>query len=129
MFVRLDLYDDEPAPELCEPDDFLRLKVVLYGSYHLGAAGDALAPVGTFADAETALLNVEGLRGLAGDRAGDESWSSGFAGMLAYARRQGWLDADGATVTAHCEWRWCAPEDADAPLDLAGDRAAGDPAT
>jgi hypothetical protein len=126
MFVRLDLYDDEPAPALCEPDDFLRLKVVLYGSYHLDSAGDALAPVGTFVDADTALLNVEELRGLAGDRASDEAWSSGFAGMLAYARRQGWLDGAGTTVTAHCEWRWCAPDDADAALDRAGDGAAGD---
>ncbi|HEY6758790.1 MAG TPA: hypothetical protein VI318_04845 [Baekduia sp.] len=119
MFVRLDLYDDEPAPELCEPDDFLRLKVVLYGSYVPGTAGPALAPVGTFVDAETALLNVEELRRLAGERAGDEAWRSGFAGMLAYARRQGWLDAAGATVTAHCEWRWCAPDDGDAVVERA----------
>jgi hypothetical protein len=129
MFIRLDLWDVEPVPALCEPDDFLRLKVLLYGSYHLDSAGDALAPVGTFVDGDTALLSVEAIRKLAGDRAGDEAWSSGFAGMLDYARRQGWLDADGGTVTAHCEWRWCAPDDADTPLDLAGDRAAGDPAT
>ncbi|MCW2795467.1 hypothetical protein [Nocardioides sp.] len=129
MFVRLDLYDDEPAPTLCEPDDFLGLKVVLYGPYHLDSAGDALAPAGTFVDGDTALLSVEELRRLAGHRADDEAWSSGFAGMLGYASSKGWLDADGTAVTAHCEWRLCPPDDAHPPLDLVGERAAGDPAT
>jgi hypothetical protein len=115
MFIRLDLRDLEPAPSLREPDDFLHLKVLLYGPFHLATAADALAPVGTFADSDTALLNVEALRGLAGSRAADEAWSSGFARMLDYARDHGWLDGDGTAVAAHCEWRWCASDAADPP--------------
>jgi hypothetical protein len=116
MFIRLDLRDLEPVPSLREPDDFLHLEVLLYGPFHLPTAAAALAPVGIFADSDTALLNVEELRRLAGSRGADDAWSSGFAGMLDYARDHGWLHAEGTAVAAHCVWRWCA-SDADPPLD------------
>jgi hypothetical protein len=52
-------------------------------------------------EGDHAWLDVERLR-LSGpvDQA---HWSEGFDGMISYARKQGWLSADGSSVRAHLE--------------------------
>jgi hypothetical protein len=52
-------------------------------------------------DGDHAWLDVERLR-----RSGPvelSGWSEGFAGMISYAGKQGWLNEDGTKVRAHLE--------------------------
>jgi len=82
-----------------EADDERALVAALavVGIGRSGPDGDALLPPGV-------------LKGLARDAAAadgyelDAGWDEGFAGMLAYAGSEGWIDDDGA-VRAHVEWR------------------------
>ena len=81
-----------------DPEDERALVAALaeVGIGRAGPDGDALLP--------------RGLRRLAEDAAAtdgyelDAGWDEGFAGMLAYAGTEGWIDDDGA-IRAHVEWR------------------------
>jgi hypothetical protein len=106
MIIGVDLTSTVPALALREPDDLTSLKVLVRGS---GASVDelvgALAPVGTLDEQGNALLGIEQLKGLAGDRARDPDWLASFDGMVAYARSKGWVTPDGNSLQAHCEWQ------------------------
>lgn len=39
----------------------------------------------------------------AGDRSA--AWQAGFAEMIAFAGKKGWLSSDGELIRAHIEWR------------------------
>lgn len=52
-------------------------------------------------EGDHAWLDVERLR--RSGPAGLAHWSEGFDGMISYARKQGWLSADGSSVRAHLE--------------------------
>ncbi|MEJ5254032.1 MAG: hypothetical protein WHS89_01665 [Acidimicrobiales bacterium] len=47
-------------------------------------------------------VSIEVVRRLAGARG--DGWSSGFEGMLAYARSKGWTDETDTHVRAHLIW-------------------------
>lgn len=51
---------------------------------------------------EDALISIEAVRRAASGQVSDD-WPDSFEAMLAYARRKGWLSADGAAIRAHIE--------------------------
>src|ERR1700721_1880195 len=88
---------------LLAPDDF--------GDFHVevsGAAGDtelasAVSEFGRLSDEGThVFVEVEAVRQLAGDRAGDAGWQASFDGMLAYACAHGW-GGGGGCGRAHAQ--------------------------
>ena len=84
--------------------DLTSLSVVVPRPDDLPLAPDALpTTLGKVAEGGThVLLSCDALRVLAGPLADDPSWRAGYASMLAYADRQGWLTPDGTAVRAHC---------------------------
>lgn len=63
------------------------------------AASLASSGLGTIDD-DHAWLRVDALRA-AGTGVADPEWPEKFTGMIDYARRSGWLSADGQLVRAH----------------------------
>ena len=82
---------------LAEPADFKGFKVVVEAG-----DGSGLFSVGRLAHRDTAWINADAVRRLAGDAVTPE-WEDGFAAMLAYAQTKGWLD-DAGDIQAHVEW-------------------------
>jgi len=35
----------------------------------------------------------------------DKAWQDSFGGMLAYARKKGWIDEATGAIQAHIEWK------------------------
>jgi hypothetical protein len=100
----LDVRLDPPSPPtLGEPDAFESLKVVYHGD-PAGLAA-ALRGIARMTSGGDALLDAEGLIGLAGERARDPRWRESFDAMVAYARKKGWVEErDGrVALQAHCE--------------------------
>ena len=85
------------AVSLDEPDDFKGFKVVV-----ASGDGSGLFSVGRLAHRDTAWINADAVRTLAG-AAATPAWEDGFTAMLAYAQTKGWLDAAG-DIQAHVEW-------------------------
>ena len=82
---------------LDEPNDFKGFKVVVHGD-----DASAIDTVGRLEDADTAWIQIEAVRKLAGDAA-DQSWEDGYDAMLAYAREKGWLHDARREIQAHVE--------------------------
>ena len=82
---------------LNEPGDFKGFKVVVETG-----DGNGLFAVGRLAHRDTAWIQADAVRRLAGDAVTPE-WESGFAAMLDYAKTKGWLD-DAGDIQAHVEW-------------------------
>ncbi|BBG03406.1 MULTISPECIES: hypothetical protein [Pseudonocardia] len=99
MFVAV----TESDVRLAEPEVFTAFHVVRPADMTPEGLAAALAghDVGQL-DGEDVLVRVDAVRRLAAGRVGDD-WEDGFAGMLAYADRKGWLTDDGAAVRAHVE--------------------------
>lgn len=102
MYLRIDPASGELSLE--EPDDFSR--------FHLEAPGNS-SPKELAAllqrrqvgrpvegDPDRVWISVDAVRHLAAGAVG-EDWSSGFEGMLAYARSKGFLDEPGTHVRVH----------------------------
>jgi hypothetical protein len=91
------------AVELSEPDDFKGFKVVVRqaDSDQLAAALEGVAAVEP--GGEAAFVEIEALKGLAGDRASDPEWLGSLDGMVAYAQTKGWMSDDGSSIQAHVE--------------------------
>jgi hypothetical protein len=105
MFVDVDLTEQDPRPRLAQPSDFGAFKLVATGSTAPEDLADALGELGTVdGDRAHAWLTLAGVTSLAGDLAGDASWSESFSGMVAYARSKGWLSPAGDAIRAHIEW-------------------------
>jgi hypothetical protein len=104
MDVAIDLSRTPPAVELLEPGDFKSFRVTIAGAAPGDTSGlaDALAPYGRL-DGDHVLVQPDGVRALAGDRATDPEWQKSLDGMLGYAASKGWVDETGA-IQAHCEW-------------------------
>ena len=64
----------------------------------------ALEGVGRAAPDGHAYIDVDAVRRLAGERAGDPAWNADFEKMLAYAGSKGWMDDSGTAIQAHVEW-------------------------
>jgi hypothetical protein len=91
------------AVELTEPDDFKGFKIVVRreDTDQLEAALDGVATVEP--GGEAAFVEIEALKGLAGDRASDPDWLSSLDGMVSYAQTKGWVSDDGSSLQAHVE--------------------------
>ncbi len=59
--------------------------------------------LGRIRDADIAFLDTAALRAAAEPRATAADWSTRWDAMIAYARTQGWLSDDGASVQVHVE--------------------------
>lgn len=86
------------AITLRDPVDFRRLDV-LVDPQPQDRLEQAIARIGRREDAEHIRLAAPVLRFLSG-QAGDPDWEAGFAAMLAYAAKAGWVDNDGG-IRAH----------------------------
>lgn len=86
------------AIALRDPVDFHRLDV-LVDPQPQEQIEQAIARIGRREDADHIRLAAPVLRFLSG-LAGDPEWEAGFAGMLAYATKAGWVDHDGG-IRAH----------------------------
>ncbi|MFT3852291.1 MAG: hypothetical protein QM733_06100 [Ilumatobacteraceae bacterium] len=81
-------------------------------AFHLEARGvDAAGVAATLAAAgagrvagDDAFVERAAIERMAADAGVAEDWNERYQGMLAYAGKKGWLDADGL-VQAHIEWR------------------------
>lgn len=80
-----------------EPSDFEGFKVVVHGD-----DTSAIDSVGRLEDRDTAWIQMEAVRKLAGDAA-DQTWEDGYDAMLAYAREKGWLHDARREIRAHVE--------------------------
>lgn len=88
---------------LAEPEVFTAFHVVRPAGLAPDEFTEALAAHGIGEpDGDDVLVRVAAVRALAAGRVGPD-WEDGFAGMLAYAGRKGWLSADGSAVRAHVE--------------------------
>jgi hypothetical protein len=90
----------EHALRLEAPEDLKRFKLLVEG----GIAGEALARVLDEAgrlEGEHVWVSPDWLRRASG-LAGDASWQAGFARMVEFAAKQGWVNGDGA-IRAHIE--------------------------
>lgn len=86
------------GPAVTGIDDLTSLDVLVPTDADAVRSHDWLHPLGTV-DGAHAWLDVDQLR--AHGRPDDEGWSARFAGMIAYAASQGWVDPSGARVRAH----------------------------
>ena len=112
MIVAVDLTTTPPAIGLDEPDDCKRFHVVAHVAVN-GGGNDRADPDGLGRvlvdheagrlDGDDAWVQVDAVRRLAAGRVG-AGWESDFAGMLAFARDKGWLDASETAIRAHVEW-------------------------
>jgi hypothetical protein len=86
-----------------EPDDCTRLHVST--ELPSGEVGKALRATGTGTLDEdgSALLTLAVLRDRARSLATAEDWDQRWEAMIGYARKKGWVGADGSTVRAHIE--------------------------
>ncbi|MBM3573506.1 MAG: hypothetical protein FJX52_14300 [Alphaproteobacteria bacterium] len=101
MFVRV---DEKSRVELEEPNDFKRFHVEIPRSIDLAAAGRALAGTARLEDEKTAWVSEAALRAWPGGGK-DQAWQANFDGMLAYARKKGWIEAATGAIRAHIEWK------------------------
>jgi hypothetical protein len=105
MDIVADLTAAPPSVALADPDDLGSFKVLAIApSPQPESLAQALDGVGTIAEDGHAFIAVDAVRRLAGDRASDPEWSSGFDKMLAYAGSKGWMDPSGTAIQAHVEW-------------------------
>ncbi|MEY2568401.1 MAG: hypothetical protein QOE35_2930 [Actinomycetota bacterium] len=81
-----------------DPSDFKAFKVVVKE----GEDPEAIAVVGRLEGADTAWIQIEAVRRLAGN-AVDQAWEDGYDAMLAYARTKGWLHDARREIQAHVE--------------------------
>ena len=89
------------AVSLEQPDDCGRFQVEGHG-VTTAEIGEALHGVnGGSVNGDHAWIEPDYVRSRATGRVGHD-WNNRFAGMLAYATKQEWLDAQGR-VRAHCE--------------------------
>ena len=90
--------------QLQAPEDFKSFKLVI--DLPKTARSDiaaALAPAGRIENEGTAWISEAWLRG-ASSLGSDEAWQAGVSGMIAYARKFGWVDDATASIRAHIEW-------------------------
>ena len=96
--------EERPDVRVVDIDDLGRLHLAL-GEVTDEEAAEVLerAGLGRFHDAETVYLDVAALRAAAEPRATAQNWSAQWDAMIAKARSQGWLSADGANLQVHVE--------------------------
>lgn len=87
------------------PDDLEALKVIAnHPVSALPIVGKLLGEASTRIDAQHAWIRIGWLRENGGIGASAD-WFARFDQMIAYARKQGWVDDPTDSVRAHIEWR------------------------
>jgi hypothetical protein len=104
VYVNVDV-SRSPAVALRDQDDFGSFKVVVSGM----AAGDPrlagiLEPYGSIGSNGDALLRIDAIKALAGNRGANPEWLARLDRMIGYARSRGWLAEAGSAIQAHCEY-------------------------
>lgn len=99
MIVRVDVEKSEVSLE--EPEVLTRFHIASSGTVEdvvrtLGEHGRATS------QDDHVYVRIDALRALAAGKVGAE-WESGFASMIAYATKKGWVDEAGTHVMAHLE--------------------------
>jgi hypothetical protein len=96
--------EETPEVRVVDVDDLSRLHLAL-GEVTDEEADEALreAGLGRLQDADTGLLDVEGLREAAESQVDAPDWADRFAGMVDLARDKGWLSDDGGSLQVHVE--------------------------
>jgi hypothetical protein len=96
--------DERPEARVVDIDDLGRLHLAL-GEVTDEEAAEVLerAGLGRFHDAETVYLDAAALRAAAEPRATAPGWAAQWDAMVARARSQGWLSADGANLQVQVE--------------------------
>jgi hypothetical protein len=104
--VRVQIEIDPAASglSLLDVDAFKRFNVVIRGTPSFDIVQAALAPIATSITPDSAQVLVGAVRELAGPATASPEWQRGFAEMLDYAERRGWLRPDSETIEAHLEW-------------------------
>ena len=94
--------DARPA-ELLDIDDLVRFKVVMEGQLTGEEIQASLASLGRLEPPKHVWISIEALKA-ASDRENNPDWQLAFAGMVAYAASNGWLDDSGIEMRAHLEY-------------------------
>ena len=89
---------------LVEPDNFRQFKVVVDADRKsIAEVRKAFSAAGEMADHETCWVSQGWLMAHSG-RSAAKDWLSGFAAMLDYAQKKGWIEPGTANIRAHVEW-------------------------
>lgn len=105
MLILVDLSVDPAALALVDPDVFDAFAIAVEGDDDEQAPqrlADALERIGRRHDAGHVFVDVEALKGLAGERGHDATWLAQLDRMRDYARSKGWVDEAGG-IRAHVE--------------------------
>jgi hypothetical protein len=96
--------DEHPQARVVDIDDLGRLHLAL-GEVTDEEAAEVLqrSGLGRLQDADIAFLDAAALRAAAEPRATAPDWTSRWDAMIAAARSQGWLSADGASLQVRVE--------------------------
>jgi len=98
----------QPA-RLLDADNFRAFKVLAEPVLRdAGGLAEAIAAIGTAAGETHAWVAIDRLEAL-GRRHGGPGWAEGLAGMLAFARRSGWIEPETGAVRAHLAFGSPAP--------------------
>ncbi|MBV9784356.1 MAG: hypothetical protein JO264_11095 [Acidisphaera sp.] len=84
--------------------DFKRFAMAVAGGLEGAELQHALGRLATLAEEDHAWVSETALRSMPGLR-DDEAWQKGLDGMIAYARRHGWVDDTTQAIRAHIERR------------------------
>jgi hypothetical protein len=88
------------GPQLLEPRDFRRFKLVLRDRL---ATSEVLIRGLTFTSETEALVGIDFVASLPGVP-DDAAWRADYATMILAARRSGWIDEATNMIRAHIEW-------------------------
>ena len=96
--------EERPEARVVDIDDLSRVVLAL-GQVTDEEAAEVLerSGLGRLGDGDTAYLDAAALRAAAEPRATAPDWVSRWDAMVAGARGQGWLSADGASLQVHVE--------------------------
>ncbi|KWV54746.1 hypothetical protein AS156_06730 [Bradyrhizobium macuxiense] len=93
-------YSPQTGLQLVNPYDFCDFKVVLKGP--VNPTTSALRGI-TLVDRGNALVPIDLVPTLPGRPQDYETWETGYAKMVASARKRGWIDSDADAIRAHIE--------------------------
>ncbi len=96
----VELSQDQP-PTLTDAERLDRLHATCHGDPKTAKYDDAACMPGP--DADHVWVDIEWLRATAAVQVDDPGFADRFDGMIAYADKQGWLNATGRRVRAHIE--------------------------
>jgi hypothetical protein len=96
--------EERPEARVVDVDNLTALHLAL-GEVTDEEASEVLerSGLGRLKDADVAFLDTAALRAAAEPRATAADWPTRWDAMIAYARTQGWLSDDGASVQVHVE--------------------------